>query len=81
MSLQACRPQWLRHEGVWRNAATVAFTNPASHLPLSTAPCACCACCLQFGVVPITHMRAFQKAGRLPDDLVADIQSRHSAAA
>jgi hypothetical protein len=31
---------------------------------------------LQFGVVPITHMRAFQKAGKLPEDLVEDIQSR-----
>ena len=31
----------------------------------------------QFGVVPITHMRGFQKSGKLPEDLVVDIQSRH----
>ncbi|GAB4820689.1 hypothetical protein N2152v2_007735 [Parachlorella kessleri] len=35
----------------------------------------------QFGVLPITHMRAFQKAGRLPDDLVDDIRSRHNSKA
>jgi len=31
----------------------------------------------QAGCIPILHMRGFQKGGRLPDALVADIQSRH----
>lgn len=31
----------------------------------------------QAGCVPILHMRGFQKGGRLPDALVADITSRH----
>jgi quinolinate synthase len=30
----------------------------------------------ELGGVPILHMRAFQKTGRLPDDLVADIVTR-----
>lgn len=33
----------------------------------------------QAGCIPILHMRGFQKGGQLPADLVADIQSRHSA--
>jgi quinolinate synthase len=32
----------------------------------------------QAGCVPILHMRGFQKGGRLPDALVADITSRHA---
>ena len=32
----------------------------------------------ELGGVPILHMRAFQKAGRLPDDLVNDVVTRHS---
>jgi len=31
----------------------------------------------QLGSVPIVHMRAFQRSGRLPDDLVRDILERH----
>lgn len=38
------------------------------------------AAALQAGCLPILHMRGFQQAGRLPDNLVADIQSRHSKA-
>lgn len=32
----------------------------------------------QAGCVPILHMRGFQKSSRLPEDLVADITSRHT---
>lgn len=32
----------------------------------------------QAGCVPILHMRGFQKGGRLPDALVADIASRRA---
>ncbi|EFN58534.1 hypothetical protein CHLNCDRAFT_19680, partial [Chlorella variabilis] len=33
----------------------------------------------QAGCVPILHMRGFQKGGKLPEALVADITGRHSA--
>ena len=36
---------------------------------------------LQAGCVPILHMRGFQKGGKLPDALVADIKGRHPATA
>jgi hypothetical protein len=36
---------------------------------------------LQAGCVPILHMRGFQKGGKLPDALVADIKGRPPAAA
>lgn len=35
----------------------------------------------QAGCVPILHMRGFQKGGRLPDALVADIAGRHRGGA
>lgn len=39
----------------------------------------CLARLLQAGCVPILHMRGFQKGGKLPEALVADITGRHSA--